>query len=189
MKTITARKNQTIFDIALQELGSIEAVFDIMAANSFLRPDKTIAEGQIIYIPLEIIRPAIVDYYQRNGIYPATGNGEIIELSPEDMVNITQKLNYDLDNGPTSFYGVRIPNLKGDITIQVNYAIPDNETRIHLEQSLDGENYSIITGSSQELDPLHASYTYNLYGLLTNYVRLVIDICNTGIIKEIIYRV
>ncbi|NPV35069.1 MAG: hypothetical protein HPY80_00210 [Bacteroidales bacterium] len=189
MKAITARKNQTVFDIALQELGSIEAVFDILAANSFLRPDKAIDEGQIIYIPSEIIKPSVVDYYKRNYIYPSTGNGDIIELTPEDMVNITQKLNYKLDNGPTSFYGVRIPNLKGDLTIQINYTIPDTETRLHLEQSLDGENYSIITGSFCQLDSLHSSYTYNLNGLLTNYVRVVIDVCNEGLIKEIIYRV
>lgn len=190
MRTIIARKDQTVFDIALQEYGSIEAAFDILAANAYLRPDMAIAQGQVVFIPSVAIKPAVVDYYSRNGIYPATGNGENIELTSQDMVNISQKLNYDLANGPTQFYGVRIPNLKGNLTVQIDYTdIPDLATKIHLEQSLDGVDYSLIPGSYFHLDPSQQSHSYNIIGLLTNYVRVVIDECTEGTIKETIFRV
>jgi len=147
-------------------------------------------EGQIIFIPSEVSNTMIVDYFRRNRIYPTTGNDEYIELSLEDMINITQKLNYRLELGPTAFYGVRIPNLKGDLTLQINYSdIGEENTNIHVEQSLDGVNYTIIAGSEITLDTTKNSHTYNFSGLLTNYVRVVVDLCSEGRIIEIIYRV
>lgn len=189
MRTINSQKNQTVFDISLQEYGHVEGVFKILAANAFLRPDVSLDDGQLILIPDEPINQDIVDYYKKNNIRPATGEGDILTLRPEDMVNIIQKLNYSLSNGPTQFYAAKIPNLRGTLVVQIDYNIPESFTKIHLEQSLDGEDFSIIPGTQFTLDPSSESHTFSLLGLLTNYVRVVVDFCSSGVIKEIIYRV
>ncbi|NPV35708.1 MAG: hypothetical protein HPY80_03430 [Bacteroidales bacterium] len=189
MRTILSKKNQTIFDIALQEYGYVECVFSILAANAFLRPDISLDDGQLIFLPDETINQDVVDYYKKNDIYPSTGNDDYITLTPDDMVNITQKLNYSLNNGPTQFYAIRVPNLKGTLVVQIDYDIPSTVTQIHLEQSLDGEDFSIIPGTHFTLVDSVKSHTFSLIGLLTNYVRVVVDVCSAGVIKEIIYRV
>lgn len=41
MKTVKVEKNQTIYDIAVQEFGNVEAVFEILQDNSLLEIDIT----------------------------------------------------------------------------------------------------------------------------------------------------
>lgn len=61
--------NQTIFDIALQESGSIESVFEIMKTNSL---------GSLLVVPLsELQTPSISnkkvnEYYLKHNIRPAS---------------------------------------------------------------------------------------------------------------------
>ncbi len=69
-KTIICRKGQTLFDIALQNCGSIDAVFEIASLN-----DTSISTLPDTGMPLNIPVPKsgkIVKYYKDNNIIPAT---------------------------------------------------------------------------------------------------------------------
>lgn len=50
MRTYITRENQTMFDIAIQELGNVEAVYDILTANNLVT-DSVLAAGQPVVIP------------------------------------------------------------------------------------------------------------------------------------------
>ena len=79
MKTIIALNNQSLFDIAIQEYGTIEAVFDLAMANN-LGITYLLTAGQVLVIPsVSIItgKPVITNteilgYYKKNDIKPAT---------------------------------------------------------------------------------------------------------------------
>lgn len=61
---------QTLFDIALQECGSIDAAFEIASLNDVSISDIP-ASGMSLNIP-EVKNMKTVKYYKNNGIIPAT---------------------------------------------------------------------------------------------------------------------
>jgi len=198
MKSIIAQSGQTLFDTALQAMGDVSGVFDILALNAYLRLDMAIPAGTVVFVPDAVINAQVVDYYERNGIVPVSGLGEEVTLNIEDMINIKQSLDYLVSLGPKSFDPVRLWNLKDVLTLQVNYSNLEGTpteagqgAHISLEQSLDGTNFSPIAGATVLLDVSLSSYTFNLTNLQTNFVRarLALDIQMTGIINNIIYRV
>ena len=92
MRTIIAIPNQSLPDIAIQELGSIEAVFDIAVANN-ISVTQNLLPGQEITIPESIYaRQDVANYfkgknqkvvtalteYQQSIITPAGGIGAMI---------------------------------------------------------------------------------------------------------------
>lgn len=191
MKTIEAVEGQTLFDIAIQELGSPEGVFDILKSNAYLRLDMALEAGQVVFVPDAVIKPAVVDYYARNEIKPVSGTGETITLNNIDMVNLTQTVNYDLSDGDYEFEWIRIPNLAGNLTVQINHEeVSDALGEVWLEQSLDGVSGSAIEGSNATLGDGTGSDTINLTNLLTNYVRVILNAPGiTGQITSIKFRV
>ena len=79
MKEITVLNNQSLFDISVQEYGTIEGVFEIAAANG-LGVTDLLAPGQRLVIPEineDLISPEIIDYYNRNDIHPVTGDYDL----------------------------------------------------------------------------------------------------------------
>ena len=50
MKTYFTRESQTMFDIAIQELGNVEALYDLITANNFAT-DTELSAGQPVIIP------------------------------------------------------------------------------------------------------------------------------------------
>jgi hypothetical protein len=72
MKSITAQFGQTIFDISLQELGSIEGVFDLLEANPGLQLDMAVSVGTNVKKPTPVIDLRVAEYYSRNGITPVS---------------------------------------------------------------------------------------------------------------------
>jgi hypothetical protein len=192
MKVVTAVNNQTLYDIALQEMGSIEGVFDILIENPFLRLDMAMSAGTKVLVPEKVISAQVVDYLERNNIKPIRGLGEQITINLEDMINITQSPRYNLSLGARIFDGVRLWNLVEKLSVQINYSgISSDKVIVALEQSLDGLQYDTIQGASSILDKNADSHTFNLLGILTNYVRLRVDPgeATTGMINEIIFRV
>ena len=67
---IKVLNNQSLFDIALQATGSIEAVFDIAALNGIDITDD-LPVGIPLIVP-KVVNRQIVEYYRVNGIIPAT---------------------------------------------------------------------------------------------------------------------
>ena len=90
MRNTTVLNGQTMFDIALQHCGSIEAAFEMAALNdvpvtSLLQP------GATILLP-EITNKRIVAYYQAHRVEPATEIPDIADyavlrtIAGEDIV-------------------------------------------------------------------------------------------------------
>jgi hypothetical protein len=193
MKTITALENQTIWDIAIQEMGSIEGAFDILQANAFLRIDLSIPAGTKVQVPDSVINADVVDYLSRNGIKPATGISGEISLINEDMIRIEQVTAYDLRNGVKTFDGVRLYNLREMLSVQVNYSdfACSESAEVFIEQSLDGINYNPIDHDRAQFANGSGSVTVNITGLVTDYCRARIELLDEadGTIDSIIWRV
>lgn len=64
---------QSLFDIAIQEAGSIESVFDIAVANNISITDMLQA-GQIL-IKGKVLNVSVAEYYRMKNIKPATDIG------------------------------------------------------------------------------------------------------------------
>jgi len=190
MKVIIAQNGQTLFDIALQEMGSVEGVFDILDSNPFLRLDMAIPAGTKVLVPDTVLQPGIVDYYTRNSIHPASGLGEEVSITDEDMINLIQKVAYDLSEGSTEFDGVRLWNLRDALTAQIDYTgIADGDVTVFIEQSLDGIDYSPVEGAEQVLDFEKTTHTFNIFALVTNFCRVRVETASgDGSIDEITWR-
>jgi len=198
MKTITALNGQTICDIALQEMGDVSGSFDILAINPYLRLDMSIPAGTIVFVPETVINAQVVDYYTRNGIKPVSGLGEEITLNTQDMTYMTQRLDYNLADGDKEFEGVRLWNLSGKVTIQINYhGITNENVMVLIQQSLDGISYDTIHRGDYILIPDLPSHVFNVLHLKTNYVRVKVVSVEvlgvptevTGVIDSIIWKV
>ena len=76
--TVTSR--QSLFDIALQHCGIMEAAFDIAQANGISLTDD-LTTGQTLTLP-EPTDTSMVQHYTTNNIQPATAitNSEINDL-------------------------------------------------------------------------------------------------------------
>jgi len=74
MKQIIVQESQTIVDIALQELGSVEGLFALLDANPDLYLDSELDAGQKVLVnESDIVNQDIVNYYRRKGISPNGG--------------------------------------------------------------------------------------------------------------------
>ena len=73
MQTIKTGIGQSIFDIAVQHTGTVEAAMDIALANG-IAVDSELATGQILnHDHFVVVNKMILEYYLRNAITPATG--------------------------------------------------------------------------------------------------------------------
>lgn len=70
MAEIVVLEGQSLFDLALQKGGSIEAVFDFAVVNGLSITDD-IAPGMGL-LPPDAKRKQIVDYYSKHGLKPGT---------------------------------------------------------------------------------------------------------------------
>ena len=83
MKTVTVLNNQSLWDISVQEYGTVEAVFELARANDMGVTDLLTA-GQELVLPevdKKIIKPEVVAYYRRNGLHPVTGETNVFETA------------------------------------------------------------------------------------------------------------
>lgn len=76
--------NQSLFDIAIQEYGTIEAAFDLALANDMNVTD-TLIPGQVLKIPvLRVEDRDIAQYFKSRKIYPSTALPLINESDVEE---------------------------------------------------------------------------------------------------------
>ena len=68
--TITAQSRQTLFDVAIQHCGSIEAAFTIASLNN-IAVTSSFSGPTLLSIPAELDKK-IVNYYAAQKIVPAT---------------------------------------------------------------------------------------------------------------------
>lgn len=72
METIKPQENQNIFDLSLQEYGSIEKVFDILEDNEKFNLTDDISVYKDLKIGREAFKKDIVEYYNSRNLKPAT---------------------------------------------------------------------------------------------------------------------
>ena len=70
---------QNLLDIALQETGSIEGVFELATANDIAVSDE-IPAGTELKVPEGNTNPDVLRQYKANDIKPATGNIKDAEI-------------------------------------------------------------------------------------------------------------
>jgi hypothetical protein len=83
---IKVLNGQSLFDIAIQAAGSVEAAFDIALANGVSITDE-LQPGTILVIPA-VVNKRVADYYRSNSIKPAT------TLGAQDVEFVTAGINY-----------------------------------------------------------------------------------------------
>lgn len=73
-RVITVLKEQTIWDIAVQEYGSAEGVFQLMEDNPEVTGlDAVLTVGQLLKIKTAPLEQSILNFYQDNDLHPVTG--------------------------------------------------------------------------------------------------------------------
>lgn len=71
---ISVRQNQTLFDVALQELGDVTGAYALAVLNGMSVTDELKA-GDVLELP-PIINPGVANYYKTQNIHPATADNE-----------------------------------------------------------------------------------------------------------------
>jgi hypothetical protein len=92
--------NQSLFDIAIQTLGSAEAAFCIAAANNMSVTDDLQA-GRILQIPQQAndyVKKQTVEYYKINDIKPATAISSNIDILLEGIEFWTIEYDFTVDS-------------------------------------------------------------------------------------------
>lgn len=72
MGTTKPQENQNIFDISLQEYGSIEKVFDLLEDNDQFSLTEDISVYKDLKTGREAFKKDIVEYYNSRNLKPAT---------------------------------------------------------------------------------------------------------------------
>ncbi len=99
METIKPQENQNIFDVSLQEYGSIEKVFDLLDDNDRFNLTEDLSVYEDLKIGREAFKKDIVEYYNTRNLKPATA--------------ITEEEQYLLDN----FSGIDYMIIEDDFII------------------------------------------------------------------------
>lgn len=192
MKTIESVAGQTLFDIALQEMGSPGGVWDLLELNPALRLDVVIPTATTVFVPDTVIKPAVVDYYSRNNIKPISEIGsEVVYV--EKGVDVIQLVNYGVSMGSKNFDGIGPFDVFNIKSVTVEYSFDPEEGIVvscRLQKSDDGVAWVDIDDTDDTLDASESIYTYNLTGVNSKYIRFCIEteaVESTGTIDKITY--
>jgi len=191
MRTIQAYDNQSLFDIAIQETGAIESVWDLLDVNPALQIDLSIPAGITVTIPDVVLKSRVVQYFSENNIHPISGLGDESLITQNDMNTIKQDLDYNLNGGNREFDGIRLFFLHDMLSVQIVYSgITADTVVVSVDQSLDGVNWTTIPYVSQVLDKTKDAHTFNIIGLLTDFVRLHLSVpdASDGTITSVTWK-
>lgn len=83
MKVAQLQTTQSILDFCLQHCGSVEALFDVMKANSL--NELLIAPLQNLSIDGLVRNQRVVDFYAKNNIHPGTIDREFLAQFSSDF--------------------------------------------------------------------------------------------------------
>lgn len=73
MRNVMVKERQTVFDIAVQEMGAVDAAFDLARLND-LSVSAILKSGQVLKLPNDPADVAVVNEYKIKGWKPATGD-------------------------------------------------------------------------------------------------------------------
>lgn len=88
MGTIRPQQNQNMLDIALQEYGSIETVFDVLEDNDQFELTEDVSVYKDLQVGREAFKKDIVAYYNANSVLPATSSTREEELLLADLSGV-----------------------------------------------------------------------------------------------------
>lgn len=71
-KTITVRNGQTIYDIAIQEYGSIDGTRLLLADNPTLGYSSVLQAGSLLKIKSKPLNKSVVSFYESQDYQPAS---------------------------------------------------------------------------------------------------------------------
>lgn len=76
------RTDQSLFDIAIQEAGTVAAVFDLVNANydKITSLSNAVIPGTHLDVNVATINPLVNDYYRANGILVTTATRRVTLL-------------------------------------------------------------------------------------------------------------
>ena len=77
---ITVLHNQSLLDIAIQEYGTIEAVFELALANGLGIIDELIVGSKLTTPVVLIDNKDIIVYYKENTIIPVSSSNEVYDV-------------------------------------------------------------------------------------------------------------
>lgn len=145
MRTVISQWGQTVFDISLQEMGSIEGVITILQMNPTIQMDTVIPTGTLIYLPDNPLKPRVQSYYKKNGIVPVSEwFPKIITIDQDVYIEMTGNVFSEL---------VEVSSLSGSLDIEI---IPQsvfytNATEWSLYTSFDKVQWKLVFGSTRIL--------------------------------------
>lgn len=87
MERITILDGQSLFDLAIQHAGSIDAVFALASANGLSVTDDLAAGGLVDAV--DVSSKPIANYYANNGLTPATALTADDKLVAAEMEGIS----------------------------------------------------------------------------------------------------
>ena len=186
MNKIIVQNNQTVWDVALQQYGSINYAFDLLVANPTISLENDLTAGQELIIPevkVSKTEANVVDFYKLKSIKPSTGN---FQLPPVANPIVTAGLVQWLRGG----VGV-VGNVWSDQSGNGNDATLVNGPIVNIDNiELDGVNDYIDLKSGNSLTQLSMSITVD-YITLLNDTRLIGELsssANYGMTTRAIYN-
>lgn len=78
----TVLHNQNLFDIAIQENGNVQTIFELSLLNGFSITDPISPASKIEVVKSDLIVQEIVDYLDNKELVVATGNTDNLENKP-----------------------------------------------------------------------------------------------------------
>ncbi|WP_294958661.1 hypothetical protein [uncultured Flavobacterium sp.] len=78
----TVLHNQNLFDIAIQENGNVQTIFELSLLNGFSITDSISPASKIEVVKSDLIVQEIVDYLDNKELVVATGNADNLENKP-----------------------------------------------------------------------------------------------------------
>ncbi|MFU8843476.1 MAG: hypothetical protein ACNA7V_06665 [Bacteroidales bacterium] len=144
MRTVTTRQKQSVFDIALQAMGSFEGVFAIMEMNPGLEFDHIFEPGTEIMVPDKPLNRRITDYYAQNGIIP-TSEFEPVPVTIQATTNISLRGSF-----PVYSEVFDVLDLFGYVDFKIRMEFPSgsaNPMTFAIETSYDGKYWNEVSDS------------------------------------------
>lgn len=177
MKTVTVQPGQTLFDIAVQVCGNTESAFVIAELNNV--PVTNVWSGAVLEVP-EPVNKKVVDYYENNKIMPATAFEEEI-LNYNNMGLKIKTLNYNLSQGDTSTDSISLDGGKAVVSVGFS-AVTGSGLNAKLQQSIDGDAWGDVPGSTATIETGQTVQFWNVFGLPKDILlRVVLSTnMNTG---------
>jgi hypothetical protein len=184
MRTVISQRGQTVFDISLQEMGTIEAVITLLQMNSSIQMDQVIPAGTLIYLPDKPLKPRVSDYFSKNNIKP------ISEWNPK-IITVNQDV-YILMEGNKYSDPAETSSLSGtlDIVIMPQSVFYTNATEWSLYTSWDKVVWKLVPEStrilvSNMIRPVSIHLDYVEGEFLKSHFKTLIETAN--IVENIKY--